>query len=337
MAFRASENGYQLNGNQNPIVTPLRTNSPPPGPPLPAPFTPSRQSSRAPPSPLVVPSRADTFSSYTASYSPASSASSKPPSSDDANTAPNNGAGNGIYASAANAPRPLPHPRKSSLADSISSISSSTTTPSALTFASMSSSASPLNFGGNQAIPSQQYQASITPLTTPASFNNPFSSSAESLITRQRGLPPAASSPAIVQPPPATGASLSSNGSGIAQSQPSQQSLSLGDPRQFMQSRDSRISLPDEASRYIQNMTDSPVTSPRTDAFSPKSKLSSSVFPPVADGASQSGRESEFLDMDEEGEEEDSDEESAAGDAGDTTLMADDTSMCTSSLVRERH
>ena len=84
-------------------------------------------------------------------------------------------------------------------------------------------------------------------------------------------------------------------------------------------------------------MTDSPVTSPRTDAFSPKSKLSSSVFPPVADGASQSGRESEFLDMDEEGEEEDSDEESAAGDAGDTTLMADDTSMCTSSLVRERH
>jgi len=66
-------------------------------------------------------------------------------------------------------------------------------------------------------------------------------------------------------------------------------------------------------------MTDSPVPSPRVDAFSPKSKLSASVFPPPPDMANGSGRESEFLDMDMDDEDEDEesgDDNATTGDPG---------------------
>lgn len=55
-------------------------------------------------------------------------------------------------------------------------------------------------------------------------------------------------------------------------------------------------------------MVDSPMPSPRVDALPPKSKLSASVFPQI------SGRESEFLDMDDEDEDEE-DEQSEDGNA----------------------
>jgi hypothetical protein len=98
--------------------------------------------------------------------------------------------------------------------------------------------------------------------------------------------------------------------------------LSVFENRQHSLSRESRITLPDEARQYIVNMTDSPSASPRTDSFSARSKLSTSVFAPPPDDTStgESGRESEFLDMEEEDE---SDEESEEG-VGDITAVASD-------------
>ncbi|KAF8899653.1 hypothetical protein CPB84DRAFT_1137485 [Gymnopilus junonius] len=78
----------------------------------------------------------------------------------------------------------------------------------------------------------------------------------------------------------------------------------MAETRPHFLSRDSRISLPDEARQYIVNMADSPTASPRTEAFSPRSKLSTSVFPPPENSTTANGRESEFLDMGEEESEE---------------------------------
>jgi len=89
-------------------------------------------------------------------------------------------------------------------------------------------------------------------------------------------------------------------------------------------SRDSRISLPDEARQYIANMADSPISSPRVETFSPKSRLATSVFPPVSNGSvSDSGAGSEFLDLDGD----DSDEEIDQEGEGDVTANAGDPSM----------
>jgi RalA-binding protein 1 len=86
---------------------------------------------------------------------------------------------------------------------------------------------------------------------------------------------------------------------------PQRQKLSLMDEdRPQLLSRDSRISLPEEAKHYIANMSNSSLPTPRTDVLSPKSKLSASVFP-----SPPSGRESEFLEMDDE-DDEDNDEQS---------------------------
>jgi RalA-binding protein 1 len=88
-------------------------------------------------------------------------------------------------------------------------------------------------------------------------------------------------------------------------SPPQRQKLSvMAEDRPHLLSRDSRISLPEEAKHYIVNMSDSPLPSPRTDVLTPKSKLSASVFP-----SPPSGRESEFLEMDDE-DDEDIDEQS---------------------------
>ena len=95
------------------------------------------------------------------------------------------------------------------------------------------------------------------------------------------------------------------------------------DRSQFL-SRDSRISLPEEARHYIAHMTDSPMPSPRTDTFSPKSKLSASVLSPPPNMTNGSGRESEFLDMEEEDEDEDEESEddgAATEDPGENCLF----------------
>jgi RalA-binding protein 1 len=80
---------------------------------------------------------------------------------------------------------------------------------------------------------------------------------------------------------------------------PQLQKLSVAaEDRPQLLSRESRISLPEEAKHYIANMSDSPVLP------SSKSKLSAPVIP-----LPPSGRESESLEMDDE-DDEDNDEQS---------------------------
>lgn len=80
---------------------------------------------------------------------------------------------------------------------------------------------------------------------------------------------------------------------------PQPQKLSLtAEDRPHLLSRDSRISLPEEAKHYIANMSDSPVLP------SSKPKVSASVFSPPPPG-----RKSEFLEMGDE-DNEDNDEQS---------------------------
>lgn len=75
---------------------------------------------------------------------------------------------------------------------------------------------------------------------------------------------------------------------------------------------DSRVSLPDEARQYIANMSDS-VDSPQAEIFSQKSRLGISVYPPQSTSSvTDSGQDSEFLDLGEEESDEESDTEIAA-------------------------
>lgn len=86
-------------------------------------------------------------------------------------------------------------------------------------------------------------------------------------------------------------------------------------------SRESRVSLPDEAKQYIANMIDSPVPSPKVDAFAPRATSATVIHssplangglapPPTSmlrsDSESPAGT-SEFLDMDSDMPEEDED------------------------------
>ncbi|KAJ6625024.1 hypothetical protein B0H10DRAFT_2005409 [Mycena sp. CBHHK59/15] len=66
--------------------------------------------------------------------------------------------------------------------------------------------------------------------------------------------------------------------------------MALNDSRSQTLSRESRISLPDEARQYIANMGESPIPSPKVDAFAPRT-------PPSGPAATP---QSEFLDMDDE-------------------------------------
>lgn len=89
-----------------------------------------------------------------------------------------------------------------------------------------------------------------------------------------------------------------------------------------MISRESRISLPDEARQYIANMTDSPLASPRVDGFLAKftglppqitiPESPRSLAPPagIIAEADSPGGTSEFLDMGEEEEDEDDEHDS---------------------------
>ncbi|TFK18453.1 RhoGAP-domain-containing protein [Coprinopsis marcescibilis] len=88
------------------------------------------------------------------------------------------------------------------------------------------------------------------------------------------------------------------------------------------QQRDSRITLPDEARRYITNMVDSPAVSPSVNNFS--SSGSSAAHTPAADTrslSSASGSASEFLDLDEDDDNDDeNDEKIPQGSSGSSRL-----------------
>ncbi|KAF7370790.1 hypothetical protein MSAN_00712500 [Mycena sanguinolenta] len=76
----------------------------------------------------------------------------------------------------------------------------------------------------------------------------------------------------------------------------------LSDVRSQALSRESRISLPDEARQYIANMGDTPVPSPKVDAFAPRALPQAPAEPP-------SSSHSQFLDLEEdEADDEDNDE-----------------------------
>lgn len=79
-------------------------------------------------------------------------------------------------------------------------------------------------------------------------------------------------------------------------------------------SRESRISLPDEAKQYIANMTESPVPSPKVDTFNKTPSTLSRSFVPVSPGRD---KDQEFLDMDEEDDEGDVDDDDDEGDEPD--------------------
>ncbi|CAK5267320.1 unnamed protein product [Mycena citricolor] len=70
-------------------------------------------------------------------------------------------------------------------------------------------------------------------------------------------------------------------------------------------SRDSRISLPDEARQFIANMADSPASSPKTDAFAPRAlPIVPTTIPATSSPLTvQNETPAEFLDMDGDGEE----------------------------------
>lgn len=108
-----------------------------------------------------------------------------------------------------------------------------------------------------------------------------------------------------------------SSGTSAPQTQPPSRLAPV--PENRHNSRDSRISLPEEAKQYITNMTDSPVTSPVPDTSSAKAQPATSIPPPLRSSSADSGRDSEFLDM--------GDEESNEADSEDTEDDVADTGM----------
>lgn len=88
-------------------------------------------------------------------------------------------------------------------------------------------------------------------------------------------------------------------------------------PESHHASRDSRISLPEEARQYITNMTDSPITSAGEDSLSSKSQPETSLYPPPRSSSADSGQDSEFLDLGDEESNEETDSEDAADDTAD--------------------
>ncbi|KAJ3485485.1 hypothetical protein NLJ89_g11896 [Agrocybe chaxingu] len=262
------------------------------------PPTPGTRQFRPSPSPLVVPPRGENIllASSTQANSPDTFAFSKQPPTSDPNTTPNNSAPNGIYPSSV---RPLAHPRKPSVADSFTSV--------------VTSGSSVVTNLSHRIYPRKLHLPDFNASPLPQDSRQRTPSSAAPLNNSQ--LAP----PTIATPTNSASAPLSQQQ--IPQPQPNMLSAVI-ETRSHILSRDSRISLPDEARQYIVNMADSPVASPRTDHFSPRSKLSNSVFPSTVNGTSgESGRESEFLDMEEEDE---SDEESDAEGPGDVTAGASD-------------
>ncbi|KAK0467319.1 uncharacterized protein EV420DRAFT_1759150 [Desarmillaria tabescens] len=191
--------------------------------------------------------------------------------------------------------RPQAYARKSSITESISSVST------AGNGTSFSSTMPP-----QQSSHSPSYHAGFTPQTAPAGFISP-----------PIHTPPVQQPSVVIYNSPTTPVPPS-------QPQPSSSSVLSVDARQL--SRESRITLPDEARNYITNMVDSPVPSPRSnDTFTAtNSPLAESAN---GDGApdsrysdrimSDNQKKGEFLDMDEEDpldddeEEEDADERDA--------------------------
>ncbi|KAG6854533.1 hypothetical protein C0991_005445 [Blastosporella zonata] len=210
--------------------------------------------------------------------------------------------------------------RKSSLADSISSNMSTSTGTSASHSTNMHSGTSSPPAPYTPPTQHYPYNGGLTPQTAPAGFGS--SSDAHQSMPRTLTDPALPSQPSIqmhaAYPSPSTATQTTPTA-------PSNSMLSaIHEGRPGMLSRDSRISLPDEARRYIANMTDSPVPSPLVDAFAAREVGHSSqpslsvpqningLAPPSSESlrnADSPSGSSEFLDMNADDEEEGGEEE----------------------------
>ncbi|KAG5645735.1 hypothetical protein DXG03_005431 [Asterophora parasitica] len=239
------------------------------------------------------------------------------------------------------------YPRKSSIADSVSSAMSSSTG----TSSHLSISTSNLNYAPSSlsAAPSpytpatqQYYNGGMTPQTAPpaSSVFNGFGGTYPDQTTYNAVAAPEPQAPQILTTP-----SASSNSSQPSLHSASNLLTTVMEGRPQALSRDSRISLPDEARQYIANMTDSPFPSPRVDTFTKPTASSRLTQPPIRIPESSSGLapppatslgesnspagSSEFLDMneddddDEEDEEADDEESAAPDDAADDVSLQD--------------
>lgn len=274
------------------------------------------------PTPLIVPPRSDSSSAPT-SADPLGTSLSQSTSQD-------SGQGIGDL-------RPLAYPRKSSLSSESSQNGSSANCKALLTIPTQYSSYTlstdaPIPYNP----PTRQNNGAMTPQTAPAGFNSERTQNASTLKGQSYPTMPNPPSPSTVTIPPG--------------SSPNNLLSSIPEGRPHLLSRESRISLPDEAKQYIANMADSPVPSPRLDGFTtkpgpslrmvqPRITISPNIValvPPAPgrlDEADSPGA-SEFLDMNED-EDDDSqadDEQSAV-----TGPEADDEGFDSGSVQESFH
>lgn len=284
---RPSLSDTELQSNaSNATQIPARPVTPPRPPPssapsaLSTPASASRSASRPSPTPLVVPTRSESpaIPSSAISINADNAPFARRAQTHDDQFASSNGHLNGTAGQNQSA---YP-PRKASIADSTFSQVSSA---SSLDYANPTGSANvttptPYNYPGAMQGMSSQKEESYSPNNT-ASLDTPTF----------RTAPPSASQEYYQRPP----ANRSHSSDRQAPVHPHVQYLTS---EASALSRDSRITLPDEARHYITNMADSPAGSPRTNAFNTKP----AAQPDNASLTSQGGK-SEFLDLDEEDEE----------------------------------
>lgn len=294
LASRSSDNSLQSNAANTPS-TPVRSHSPALPPPSSAPSlmmssNPTRTQQRPPQPPSLVPShRQDSHVE-----SPVSTALDSPVRRVQANVGlpgvASGGGANGVV----NGPRdPL---RKPSLADQVSAPANGPLNSSQLAY---SGSQAPLNYQASSRVPAPQSSqkgddhSEQTP--SPLSRPHPTDSRPPNSASIQPNIAPRVT-PTIIT----TNAGLS-HPQQPSLTSPQSQLLSATTPvtRSPYLSRDSRISLPDEARQYIANMADSPIASPRTNDFS----TASSVATPPTTMKTSTSRE-EFLELEEEEDDE---------------------------------
>ncbi|KAG7093858.1 hypothetical protein E1B28_007496 [Marasmius oreades] len=257
--------------------------------------TPVRQ--KSPLAPLVVPPRTDTLPQISTSQESASYSSS---TLDVQNSTSNNpkyshfthGYNDSImstmtYSSGTPAP-PQAYQRKSSISESINSVSSNATGFSAFPPTEVLSSAATYNGGYPASQRNDQSPQLDVPQSAPVIHTNTI------LHTPQTATPKDVQMHSG-QPPPEIQASTPI---------PDPTSSLIPPSTRAFLSRDSRITLPDEARQYIANMTDSPLPSPGVDALGPGSRQAvhgeAAVKSVESTISARSGDTSEFLDFDEE-------------------------------------
>ncbi|KAK7056169.1 Rho GTPase activating protein [Paramarasmius palmivorus] len=275
--------------------------------PPPPSSAPSRQ--KSPLAPLVVPPRTETLPqvSATQEYPPQSLPSAEAqPADAQKYTHYTHGYNDSImsslsYASRTQQPSPQNYPRKGSLSESINSIHSSVTsssslhTPASAIYGAVTerSSQSPQDTP-QTAPPGYETQAMYTPQTATPSSSIPYppdgSFGLHDVPEIQTSLATPTAAAAVA------GADTSSlQSAAVSHLSPSNLSQTV--------SRDSRITLPDEAKQYIANMGESPYPSPRVDTFNTPKAPSAVHNSSARDQQTTRGGlpdRQEFLDLDDE-------------------------------------